>query len=75
MQLSDALWVRRARCGCCPQRDGFQFRGVKSGLGRVGRKKDSLMDTRRRTLALCFTSWERLCRGHADGERCRKTDF
>lgn len=60
-----------------PQRDGFQFRGVKSGLGQVGRKRESLMDTKRRTLVLCSATGEgkRLCRGNADGETVQETDL
>lgn len=63
-----------------PQRDGFQSSGVtSSGLGRVGRKEGSLMDTKMRSLALCSAGGggggARLWRGYADGETVQGMDF
>lgn len=53
--------------GRVPVQRSEEWTGSRRGGREEGRKEESLMDTRRRTLVLCLTSWERLRRGHADG--------
>lgn len=55
VQLSDAFWVGVPVVAVAPEgRLPVQSSGVESsGLGPVGRKEESLMDTKRGTLALC----------------------